>query len=273
MEANTLTFDELEDICRTLQKKSDFELPNNGYYLIHCDGRSFSKVIKNRFEKPFDRDFAEIMNQTAIYAAKKIQGCAFAYVQSDEITFVVAHNLSRVSAPFFRGRLCKIQSIVASMCSSFFNFAYMKFWNEHVTELGEFGPDKLIQFDCKCWHVETYTDVIQWLTYRQMDCIRNSKLMLAQNYFSHKQLMNKTPEDAVQILEAEKQINWSYDVEPGFKIGRSIYRRLKEFYTEDTHTLYHRHVWEVHPDICFFNQKTLDRITEEQIIPQYCVLS
>ena len=75
------------------------------------DGRSFSKMVKNKFELPFDDNFIDMMNETAKYICKKIQGALFAYVQSDEISIL----LSDKGDTFFGGRLNKMQSIIASI--------------------------------------------------------------------------------------------------------------------------------------------------------------
>ena len=110
----------LKEKCKELQKRSDYYIDNHKYILAHIDGRSFSKMVKNKFEKPFDDDFIDMMNATAKYLCEQVQGVQFAYVQSDEITLVIK-ALTEDSDVFFGGRLCKMQSIIASLATSKFN--------------------------------------------------------------------------------------------------------------------------------------------------------
>lgn len=252
----------LETKCKELQHKYNFKLPESGYFIIHCDGRSFSKMIKNRFQKPFDHDFSDMMDETAVYAAKKIQGCVLTYVQSDEITFICAVPVE--SLMFFGGRLCKIQSIVASLCTAYFNMKYHEWF---IKNNKEFKPEYLVQFDCKCWHVPDYTDVMEWLEFRQIDCIRNSKQMLAQYYFSHRELAGYSTNQQVELLLGKKNVNWRTEVYPGHKIGRVFWKVLTDFKTEDG-TEYKRHVWEKHTDICFSNEDNMKMFESLEVIPK-----
>jgi tRNA(His) 5'-end guanylyltransferase len=209
-------FNTLQGICKINQARTNYKLPENSkYVLIHCDGRSFSKFIKKKFARPFDKQFVTLMNETARYVAEKIQGCVLAYVQSDEITFVIQYNEN--SQMFFGGRLNKMQSIIAAMCST--KFVSMR-------------PEQLVEFDCKVWNVDSYQDVINWLIFRQEDCIRNSKLQTAQTYLSHKELLNKSPEEAITLLKEKGGIDWRTDIAPGCKIGRMVYKIPIEFENE-----------------------------------------
>ena len=47
----------LKEKCRLSQEKFNYKLDSDKPILLHIDGRSFSKLIKNRFKKPFDDDF------------------------------------------------------------------------------------------------------------------------------------------------------------------------------------------------------------------------
>ena len=77
-------------------------------------------MVKNKFNKPFDKDFINMMNDTAKYLCSKVQGTHLAFVQSDEITLVIKKQTEK-SDIFFNGRLCKMQSIIASLATSKFN--------------------------------------------------------------------------------------------------------------------------------------------------------
>lgn len=249
-----LNFNELQEECKAYQFKENYFLPENAkYVIVHCDGRSFSKLIKNKFKKPFDENFVMLMNETAKYVSSKISGCVLSYVQSDEISFIIVNKAE--SQPFFGNRLCKMQSIIASMCTGkFISLCY----ENKIDNVG------LIEFDCKVWSVPTYDDVIKWLIFRQKDCVRNSKLQTAQTYLSHKQLLNHSAQESIDLLKKEKGIDWSEEIETGCKIGRIVYKTLVEK-TNDYGT-FMRSVWDVRPSIYWDDKEQLEEFEKMEII-------
>ena len=78
-------------------------------------------MIKNKYNKPFDETFIDMMNETAKYLLQNVQGAKFAYVQSDEISILVTDFDTPMTDSPFGYRLCKIQSICAAMAASKFN--------------------------------------------------------------------------------------------------------------------------------------------------------
>ena len=50
--------------------------------IIRVDGKAFHTFTKG-LNKPFDDIFMDTMQATAEYLVREIQGCKFAYVQSD----------------------------------------------------------------------------------------------------------------------------------------------------------------------------------------------
>ena len=167
----------LKDKCRALQKKYDYVLDTDKWILVHVDGRSFSKLIKNKFKKPFDSRFIEIMDNTAAYLCKQVQGVQIAYVQSDEISLLLRKN-SPEGDIFFGGRLCKMTSIIASLATAYFNREMLI--NDCADAIRQGTADIIdslpfYQFDCKVWDVDSANDVMAWFLYRNIDCVRNSK--------------------------------------------------------------------------------------------------
>jgi hypothetical protein len=170
-----------------------------------------------------------MMNETAQYVCKNVQGCKFAYVQSDEISFVLTDFDTPTTDAFFGNRLCKMQSIIASLATSKFNqLMYTYYINKHdyktclidyedtlyrVSDVAErISELPMYQFDCKCWNVPSLNDVFAWFLYRQIDRVRNSKQQTAQTYLTHKQLMNKDTDSQVKLMLDEKGIEWNtYD--------------------------------------------------------------
>ena len=223
-------FASLEEKCRYYQFLSDYKLREKSFILAHIDGRSFSRLVKNRFKQPFDDDFIGMMNETAKFLCENVTGTKFAYVQSDEITLVITdfNEEGDFGEHFFGGRLCKMQSIIASLATSQFNrlfatYAFLKDdTNRPATEV--IGEVPLAQFDCKCWNVNDGNDAFAWVLYRQIDCVRNSKQQAAQTYFSHNQLLGKDTDEQVEMLKNEKGVDWN-NYDNGKKYGRFVFRR------------------------------------------------
>ena len=238
----------LKDKCKFYQKRRDYKVDENAYIIVHIDGRSFSKMIKNKFEKPFDKNFINMMDKTAIYACENVQGVKLAYVQSDEITLLIKKP-NFESDIFFGGRLCKMQSIIASIVTSKFNQLLLKYnisKNSYSNTLEDcdttlynvkdvldyIDVQKLCQFDCKVWDVPTENDAITWFLFRNIDCIRNSKQQTAQSYLPHKLLLNKSADEQIKLLYEKEGIDWSKFNE-NLKYGRIITREKVECSREE----------------------------------------
>lgn len=254
-----MQFKNLEAKCRYYQSLSDYKLLPNSYVLVHIDGRSFSHLVKNKFQKPFDDDFIEMMNETAKYVCENVQGAKFAFVQSDEISFVLTDFDTPTTDAFFNNRLCKMQSIIASLATAKFNqlmFQYklLKFDYDRIDDalytldnaVDFIGEQQLYQFDCKCWNVPSLNDVFAWFLYRQIDCIRNSKQQTAQTYLTHKELLGKDTDTQIKVLYDEKGINW-YEFDDSKKFGRFVWKELIELISEQTRETYTRHKWLIKP--------------------------
>lgn len=237
-----MEFKTLKDRMNYYRSLTDYRIMPNCYTLVMLDGRSFSKLIKNIYNRPFDDNFIRIMNMTAEYLCKNIQGALFAYVQSDEISIL----LSDESDTFFGGRLNKMLPVIASMASGKFNqlraIDAMKNMIadsdiECVTEekiIGCMTDTKLVEFDCKAWNIPAFNDVYEWFLYRQNDCIRNSKQQAAQTYLPHSILLNKNTDEQLDLLKKENGIDWETRYNDGEKYGRFIYKEIKsrEIYVE-----------------------------------------
>lgn len=267
MEENTT----LKEKCREYQKRRDYYVDIDKFIIAHIDGRSFSKMIKNKFQKPFDRDFINMMNETASYLCAMVQGVHLAYVQSDEISLLIKKNTPE-SDVFFGGRLCKMQSIIASLATAKFNqlMAAKTIQNNMYeitlmdfedTEDTVYSPSDcvdtvlnmpLCQFDCKVWDVDTANDAMAWLLFRNIDCIRNSKQQAAQTYLPHNVLLGLDSDTQIKMLLDEKGVDWN-SFSDGEKWGRLIYREKKErthtFTNKNGETVtetYVRNAWEPH---------------------------
>lgn len=269
----------LKDKCKFFQKRRDYRVDENAYIIVHIDGRSFSKMIKNKFEKPFDKNFINMMDKTAIYACENVQGVKLAYVQSDEITLLIKRpNFD--SDIFFGGRLCKMQSIIASIVTSKFNQLLLKYnisKNSYSNTLEDcdttlynikdvldyIDVQKLCQFDCKVWDVPTENDVITWFLFRNIDCVRNSKQQTAQSYLPHKLLLNKSADEQIQFLYEREGIDWNKFNE-NLKYGRLIIREQVECSREENGKTitFNRNKWTIKDGIDLTNITNRDILKE-----------
>ena len=221
----------LKEKCKSQQNACDYRLASTDYVLVHVDGRSFSKMIKNKFKKPFDQDFIDMMNQTAVYLCENVAGTKIAYVQSDEISLFISKDRPE-SDIFFGGRLCKMQSIIASLATAKFNQLFAKYNLEQTKNSEDYRFENviekiinmnLVQFDCKVWDVPSANDAFAWFLFRNIDCVRNSKQQAAQSWCSHKELMGLNTDEQVQYLKDKHGIDWN-DFSDGEKFGRLITR-------------------------------------------------
>lgn len=260
-----MEFKTLKDRMLYYRSLTDYKVMPNCYTLVMLDGRSFSKMVKNKFELPFDDNFIDMMNETAKYICKKIQGALFAYVQSDEISIL----LSDKGDTFFGGRLNKMQSIIASMAASKFNQLMMLYNLKNGIEPNDpmkiVESTNLVDFDCKVWNVPTFNDAIAWFIYRQIDCIRNSKQQAAQTYLSFEQLLNQDTDKQITLLKVNKGIDWETEYDDGKKFGRFIYKEIAPMrvYVEklDKEIKCNRSFWSTH-----FAFELTDNVKKDEFI-------
>ena len=233
-----MNFKTLKDKCEYYRSLTDYKLLPNSYVLVMVDGHCFSKNIKNKFQRPFDDRFISMMNETAKYLCEQVQGVKFAYVQSDEITLLITDFDTPMSDSYFSFRLCKMQSLIASMATAKFNQMYYSL----VDDLKEVP---LCTFDCKVWTVPNANDAYAWFLYRQTDCIKNSKAQTTQTYIPHKQLIGLTSDEMITKLKEEKNIDW-YTFDDGKKYGRLVRKTEKPMEKDlptGEHVIFVRHIW------------------------------
>ena len=253
-----------------LRSTTDYKLPLKSYVMVMIDGRSFSKLIKNKYAKPFDDQFINMMNEVAKYICKNVGGCKFAYVQSDEITFVLTDFDSEETSAFFGNRLTKILSIIPSMASAKFNQLVIADLCDKPCsnkELKQMILDlKLAEFDCKAWSVDNLNDVYAYYLWRQIDCIRNSKQQTAQTWLPHKKLMGLDTDEQVKLLLDTTGVDWN-DYDEGKKYGRFIYKETEHFHNDKLNSDYDRSVWKEHPGFPIIGEEGRERFLSLNIIP------
>lgn len=263
-------FKTLEEKCLHYRSMTDYRLNSSEYIICMLDGRSFSKVIKKQFKLPFDDTFIGMMDETAKYLCKNVSGCKMAFVQSDEISLVVADDSD---SPFFANRLCKIQSILASMAASKFNQllilnAIRETDEDKDTIITTVESQKLVEFDCKAWNVPTYNDVFAWLLYRQNDCVRNSKQQTAQTYILHKKLQGIDTNEQIALLKKHNNVDWN-EYPDRQKYGRFIYPEIHTLHNDILDVDYKRGVWAIHDAFPLNEKKNATLFNDLKLIPEF----
>lgn len=168
--------DNLGDRMKGYEQVSRYMLPTKIPVIIRLDGKAFHTFTK-QFKKPFDEKLINAMQETTKYLVENIQGCIMGYTQSDEITLVLLDTLSEKTESWFNNNLQKMVSVSASMCTAYFN----KVLNHGTLAL----------FDSRAFQIPL-EDVPNNLVWRSKDCYKNAISSIAQSFYSHKQLQNKS---------------------------------------------------------------------------------
>lgn len=200
---------------------------------IRIDGKAFHTFTRG-FQKPFDEVLGNSMVRTMEYLAKNIQGCVFAYQQSDEITLLLIDYQTLETDAWFDYEVQKMCSISASMATMAFNRFFCQearnFKDNHC-EVSECGIglysdgwdneenkvlyykyidayDKGAMFDARCFNIpkEEACNLVYW---RQLDATRNSIQMVGQANFSHNELQGCSCNVIQDMLHEQRGINWN----------------------------------------------------------------
>ncbi len=171
--------------------------------IIRVDGRAFHTLTK-KFNKPFDLLFKHAMLAAAEGVIKDLQGFKCAYVQSDEITFLLTDYDDLNTQGWFNYNISKMISITSALASVHFNKYLLK---NHETFY-----DPVQVFDSRAFNIpiEEVSNMFLW---RAKDNYKNSVQTFARSLFSHKELHGKSVEDMLNMCR-EKGKPWEdiYDL-------------------------------------------------------------
>lgn len=178
------------------ESRSQTFLPRRVWSIIRLDGRAFHTYTRG-CNRPYDLKLMQDMDDLAIFLCKEIQGSRCAYVQSDEISILVADFDKTTTEMWFNGNVQKICSISASLATGYFN----------SVRYGKVS-DELAVFDSRVFCVPDAVEVANYFVWRQKDAERNSLQMLARSYYSHNELDSKGSSDLHDLIH-NKSDNWS----------------------------------------------------------------
>lgn len=232
--------------------RTRFKLTRRTPTIIRVDGKCFSQYTKG-LERPFDQGLMTDMDEVAKYLCKNIQGCKFAYIQSDEISLFLSDWDTLTTNAWFDYNIQKMCSVSASMTTSKFNHlrAYRrlkepaKSVQDWLTDINLIKELRQAEFDSRVFQVP-FSEINNYFLWRQQDATRNSIASVAQSMYSHKELFGKNT-DQMQELIFQKGTNWN-DCTPYFKRGRVV--KKVEVQVNDTV----RSKWEVDTGIPVFSQ-------------------
>ena len=142
--------EKLENRMRQGEYFHSLRVPTENWTILRLDGRSFSKLTGERFDKPFDSNFHHLMLETTKALVKEFNAL-LAYTESDEISVLLPFTWD-----FFDREVEKVLSISASVASSVFSVS--------------FGEP--IQFDSRIWLGGLVDSVVDYFCWRQNDATR-----------------------------------------------------------------------------------------------------
>ena len=189
------------------QAESGRRFENLKPVIARIDGRSFSRLTRD-MNKPFDDKFSDAMIYSTIQLVKETNAC-IGYTQSDEITLIF-YSESIQSQIWFDRKIQKMTSLLAAHASIYFYKA-----------LGRL--DITPTFDARTYQVPNKIEACNVLRYREGDAIKNSIGMAARSIFSHKELLNKSTIDQLELMKVVG-VDWN-DYRPHFKRGSYIKRQ------------------------------------------------
>ena len=180
---------EYERMCTSLY------VPPTQILCVRIDGKGFSKFTKG-FKKPFDDVLGGVMVSTMMNLVKDTHA-SIGYTQSDEITLIYTPG-EKASEYIFGGKVSKINSILASMATHYFNYdlaACVK-------------VDKPAFFDCRAWAVPDLAEASNVLLWRVQDARKNSISSLFRWVAGHSKMHGLSGEEMKTLLKSDYFTDW-----------------------------------------------------------------
>lgn len=170
--------DEFEGRMRSFEYFHSLRIPPEVWVVIRVDGRSFSRLTEEGFERPFDEKFHSMMVGTSRALLEDLGGL-YAFTESDEISV-----LFRPEWDLFDREVEKVVSISAGIASASFTLAC----------------SRAAPFDSRIWIGSGIDAVLDYFRWRQSDAAR-----CALNGWAYWTLRKngKSMEDATRFLEGK----------------------------------------------------------------------
>jgi tRNA(His) guanylyltransferase len=143
---------ELDKRMRCLEYFSTLRFLPNCWPIIRMDGRSFSRLTADRFAKPFDERFRDLMISAAEALLAELQGI-YAHIVSDEISMLLPRDWS-----LFDRRVEKVVSVSSGIVSAAFTKA----------------SGEAAHFDSRIWLGADLSLVLDYFRWRQAEAANNA---------------------------------------------------------------------------------------------------
>lgn len=244
--------DNLGDRIKEYEDCYRIKLPRRSYVIMRIDGKAFHSYTKG-LERPFDSGLIEDMQKTTLKLCESVQGCKFAYCQSDEISLILTDFDDIGTQSWFDNNLQKMASISASIATSEFNNLRLQRATRHYVDCGELISDfRWANFDSRIFSIASRTEVLNYLLWRQQDASRNSVSMVAQSLYSHNQLQGKSHNEKQEMIFQKSGKNWN-DFPVHLKRGAGFWKK-QETLTGAEGESFIRGRWMTDLDIPIFSQ-------------------
>lgn len=180
-------------------------VPIDQILCVRIDGKGFSKFTKG-FKKPFDDVLGGVMVSTMMNLVKDTHA-SIGYTQSDEITLIYTPG-EKASEYIFGGKVSKINSILASMATHYFNYDLAACVR----------VDKPAFFDCRAWAVPDLVEASNVLLWRVQDARKNSISALFRWTAGHHAMNNLDQLQMKEYLLKNNSVDWN-DLPNKYKYG------------------------------------------------------
>ena len=96
-----------------------FKLPRRLPVVIRLDGKCFHSMAKKlKWKKPFDEHLTDVLQSIAENLCKEIMNVKLAYLQSDEISFLLIDYEKIETESWYNNEIQKIVSIISGLASA-----------------------------------------------------------------------------------------------------------------------------------------------------------
>lgn len=170
-------YEEIDLQMRAREASYEQHISNNEWIVARLDGRNFSSLTEQCYEKPFDLQFHTAMLQTAEHVLAEFSG-VYAYVASDEISLLFEPSWTN-----FDRRVEKSTTLIASSASVHFSIV-----TRHPST-----------FDTRILSFAEIADVYKYFTWRLNDVERCALQTLT--YWILRKQGHMTPRQATKRLE------------------------------------------------------------------------
>lgn len=243
---------ELAERVLELESAATGTFPPEQYVLIRLDGRTFSAWTSHLPER-LDPRFHAVMQATALSIGDEC-GAIFVYVQSDEITLVLAPCAGKTQR-VFGGRVHKLMSLSAAHVSVVFNAEAVK---------RGIGRDRLATFDARAWAAPSAVRAAECVLARMLDADRNSTSTYARGFFSAAKMHGTSTGRIREMLHAEGHPWESLPSE--LRIGSAWVRRVvsRPFSTDEISALPEKHAARAIPNLVV-ERREFVRLSESEM--------